>query len=464
LDFNCITKQHHPIFPNAHEGCKLFPKLSGTRLLHVGEANSGFLGATMTDFYHDDPVDEQVVRRSKPKAIFGSALLLLAGGLFLNTTLAANISLNSGGKVEFGQGVSVTTGCSGESAITATPNSSFINAAGAGDFYFNTITVSGIPASCNGVDFTLSVYDSTTSTALPIFATNKSVVRIWNDAGTFKLGTGSVNGASITSSTGAFTVSFTAPVALAGNVSRLTLQSSNHLDYSCALDLVCTPGDTGPGGGTVFYVNATGFSCGPDYTSTGSPTGGLCNYLEFAPPTWSGFTKDPKGPGWTVTNTLTEIGTNSPYSLSQVGLGLYNSNLITAAYGTCATVNVNSGSPSGTGCTSPAAAARAYRGGGLSDWYLPTGAELTLACQYTKGVTPDPTVGCGAKDIPMTKPDGWHRHGPGVYGYQTSSTKPSVGPTRAWILKFENPYESANLGDDGHSVSDQLHTKPFRAF
>ena len=47
----------------------------------------------MTDFYHDDPVEEPVVKRAKPKAIFGSALLLLAGGLFLNTTLAANISL-----------------------------------------------------------------------------------------------------------------------------------------------------------------------------------------------------------------------------------------------------------------------------------------------------------------------------------------------------------------------------------
>jgi hypothetical protein len=62
----------------------------------------------MTDFYHDDPIEEAVVKRAKPKALFGSALLLFAGGLFLNTTLAANISLNSDGRVEFGQGVSIT--------------------------------------------------------------------------------------------------------------------------------------------------------------------------------------------------------------------------------------------------------------------------------------------------------------------------------------------------------------------
>ena len=46
-------------------------------------------------------------------------------------------------------------------------------------------------------------------------------------------------------------------------------------------------GDAGPGGGIIYYVNNAGFSCGASYSSTGSPTGGLCNYLEVAPSGWN---------------------------------------------------------------------------------------------------------------------------------------------------------------------------------
>jgi hypothetical protein len=404
----------------------------------------------MTDYYHDDPVEAPVVRRAKPKAIFGSALLLLSGSLFLNTTLAANISLNSGGKVEFGQGVSVTTACSGESVLTATPNSSFINAAGAGDFYFNTITVSGIPASCNGVDFTLSVYDSTTSTALPIFATNKSVARIWNDAGTFKLGSGSVNGASITSSAGAFTLSFTAPVALAANVSRLTLESMSHLNFNCALDLVCAPGDTGPGGGTVFYVNATGFNCGPAHTATGSPTGGLCNYLEFAPKTWSGHSADPRGVLTTSNNTNADIAANPPRTLAQIGLGLKYTNAINAQFGVCS-APVNNASGNITNCPTVAAAARAYPGGGLADWYLPNAAELNVACQYGKGQTVNPAVPCTTSDTTAT----------GFVGddYWTSTASQS-NITRFFLMHMKVANSFQNYPGQDFS----MWAKPIRAF
>lgn len=253
--------------------------------------------------YYDDPVEEPVVKRKKPRTLFG-VLLLCAGGLFLNTTLAANINISTGGKVEFGQGISVTTACSGASVLTATPNASFINASGSGSFYFNSVTVSGIPSSCNGVDFLLSVYDSTTSSALPIFATNKSVARVWNDAGTFKLGTGSVSGASIISNSGSFTLSFTAPVALATRVSRLTLQSTEHVDLICAIDAMnCSVGDIGPGGGKVFYVDNNGFS------APGTACGDNCHGLEFAR-TWS----------WVIGSSGVQTGDNL-YQYADLGWG-----------------------------------------------------------------------------------------------------------------------------------------------
>ena len=351
----------------------------------------------MSDYYYDDPVEEPVAKRRKPMALFTSVVLLFAGGLFLNTTLAANINIGTGGKVEFGQGISIATACSGSSVLTATPNSSFVNSSGSGAFYFNSVTVSGIPSSCNGVDFQISAYDSTTSSALPIFATNKSAVRIWNDAGTFKLGTGSVNGATITSNSGAFTISFTSPVALASNVSRLTLQSLSHVNYSCATDLICNLGDTGPGGGTVFYVNATGFNCGPDHTATGSPTGGLCNYLEFAPKTWSGQSADPFGNVTTSASNIASVGVSSANvrTLAEIGRGYKYSEAINAVYGTCSSVYTGGRNFSGSTCPTGSGMARAYRGGGLSDWYLTNAAELNVACQYARGGQAiNPNVAC----------------------------------------------------------------------
>jgi hypothetical protein len=232
----------------------------------------------MTDYYHDDPVEEPVAKRKNPKSILASVMLLLAGGLFLNTTLAANINISTGGKVEFGQGISVATACSGSTALTVTPNSSFVNASGAGSYYFSSVTVSGIPAGCNGVDFQISAYDSVTSTALPIFGTNKTVASVWNNGGSYQGGKGWL-GSNITSGSGTFTISFTTPVALASTVERLTLQSTTHAAGDCATENLCAIGDTGPGGGTVFYVGAA-------FTETGSVCSTNCHYLELAPKFW----------------------------------------------------------------------------------------------------------------------------------------------------------------------------------
>jgi hypothetical protein len=227
----------------------------------------------VSDYYHDDPVEQSEPRRKIFPGFVAFLLFVFAGGSFLQTTLAANITLNSG-PITFGQGIAQTTACSNGDSLIVTPRSSFTNT-GDGFFAFTGVTVSDIPASCHGVDFVISVYN-TTGDALAIFNTSSTVARIWNDAGTFKLGTGSVNGASITSNTGAFTFSFTTPVALASNVSKVTLQSSAHAAYNCALELICEVGDTGPGGGKIFYRALTPFACGLELTNT-------CTYMESAP-------------------------------------------------------------------------------------------------------------------------------------------------------------------------------------
>ena len=135
------------------------------------------------DYYHDDPV-APVVKRRNFGALTSSAMLIVAG-LFLSNTFAANISIGTGAGVEFGQGVSMTTACSGSQALTVTPYSSFVNVSGAGAFYFNSITVSNIPTSCFNTKFQLNAYTSSGTSPLALYNTSTTDVIVGNNAGTF---------------------------------------------------------------------------------------------------------------------------------------------------------------------------------------------------------------------------------------------------------------------------------------
>jgi uncharacterized repeat protein (TIGR02543 family) len=124
---------------------------------------------------------------------------------------------------------------------------------------------------------------------------------------------------------------------------------------TCATGGTCVVGDTGPGGGIVFYVHPVGtFACGSTMTSA-------CKYLEAAPTTgtnawvdqnylWSGNTTDLIG----ASASGVAIGTGYSNTLAIVG-------------------------QAGGGNTSGRAAmeTRAYRGpNDLSDWFLPSNDEV----------------------------------------------------------------------------------------
>lgn len=227
--------------------------------------------------FSDTPSRGKGTPRKSLKLILGIGAI--AGVVTLSSTLAASINLNSGAPVEFGQGIAQTTACSNGDSLTVTPLSSFSNI-GEGAFYFTGVTVADIPQSCDGVDFVISAYN-TTGDALTIFNTDSTVASVWNNNESFQAGTGT-QGVEIESTTGSFTINFTTPAALATNVARVTLQSTKHADYNCADDFIgCRVGDLGPGGGTIFYVNDSGFS------SPGSVCGNNCHNLEFAPANWT---------------------------------------------------------------------------------------------------------------------------------------------------------------------------------
>jgi hypothetical protein len=121
---------------------------------------------------------------------------------------------------------------------------------------------------------------------------------------------------------------------------------------ACADGGVCAVGDTGPGGGKVFYVQASGtFACGATLSST-------CKYLEAAPTSgtaaWTDATYEWSG--------ITNVAIGADAQGTAIGTGYRNTQAM-----------VTQSSTAGRAGT----VSRAYRGpNSLSDWYLPSQDEL----------------------------------------------------------------------------------------
>jgi hypothetical protein len=186
------------------------------------------MSGSHSHFYHDDPVDfDESPRKRKSSSILMLFALLVGAGFYVQTTLASNVSLNNGAPVEFGQGVSQLTSCTGDSILTLTPTSTFVNASSAGSFYFNAVTVSGIPATSKKYDFTINAYGNTDQAPLSIFNTNSNTATIYNNAGTFEPGSGST-GMTLSSASGTFTATFNSPVALTTSIYKIVIQCGPH--------------------------------------------------------------------------------------------------------------------------------------------------------------------------------------------------------------------------------------------
>jgi hypothetical protein len=394
----------------------------------------------MSDYYCDDPIPE-LEPRTKFKLVLALTMLLIAAATYFQTTLAANISINTGTAVEFGQGVSVTTACSGSNAISVKPIRNFVNASGAGTFYLSSVVVSGIPSSCNGKDFNLSVYDSSTgSSPLPLFtgvSSSISTAVIYSDGGIFKEGY-QTTGATISSGSGTFTITFNTPLTMASRVATFTLQTTEHAKWDCSMGAGCSIGDTGPGGGIVFFVS-TGFNCGPTMTAT-------CKYLEAAPNGWNGGA-DPTA-RWSVNHTYDQvIGTGGmiqdgySFGISNIGRGYLNSLAI-----------VNQGNDN----TTAAGLARSYAGGGKSDWYLPNLAELHQLCQWNVGQTPALGSTCNGGYINNSRFAGAQNSGLSTSAPYWSSSEAMY--LNGFYLKFD---DAASYGD---AKTRQYLVRPIRAF
>lgn len=215
--------------------------------------------------------------------------------------------------------------------------------------------------------------------------------------------------------------------------------------------VIYTVGSTGPGGGLIYYVSDSGFNCGTGYTNTGSPTGGLCNYLEVAPSGWSGvelFT-------WASTskNSDTVPGiTNRPTAYNNfggVGLGFMNSQAISSFDGDIFSLNA-------------ATAARNYRGGGKNDWYLPTSAELNLLCQWARGVASSVTTRCSGGTI-NSATYGANSAGFSETEYWTSEADTTIPNRSAYVQTFGTPHPMFG-SQYTKSKGSNVRVRPIRAF
>jgi hypothetical protein len=208
---------------------------------------------------------------------------------------------------------------------------------------------------------------------------------------------------------------------------------------TCANGGTCILGDTGPGGGKIFYVASTPFACGPTRAST-------CNYLEAAPVSGTNAWTDALY-AWSGNTTVEIFGSAQ---LSQVGEGYAN---------TLAIIGQSGG---GDVAEKAATKSQAYRGpNNLTDWYLPSKDELNQMCKWAKGITGTAlttlTTVCSGGTINTGVGAAGFLASDATYVYYRSSTESNA--TYAWSQRFNDGVQTS-----GQGKSNSLYVRPVRAF
>jgi hypothetical protein len=175
---------------------------------------------------------------------------------------------------------------------------------------------------------------------------------------------------------------------------------------TCANGGECVVGNTGPGGGIVFYVQAAGGT----FTSTGSDCNTTCKYLEAAPADQGAFEDN-----W-CSNTTSLLG------VTATGIGSGMSNTTTADL-TCTSGRIQISAD--------------YTNNGKTDWHLPSKDELNQMCKWQRGVEwVSNATRCSG---------GTRNTGPGASGFVDedywSSTE--LNATDAWYQAFADGSQSS---------------------
>ena len=129
-------------------------------------------------YYADDPAEFHTApEQSKSPIKFGFITFVSVLGIALGANLVLNVGANN--TLEFGQGYAVTTGCQGKTSplnqMMLTPNAGFQNANGTGKFTLDSILLENVDRACVGKDFTIKVFNNSSSDALTVDETATSL-------------------------------------------------------------------------------------------------------------------------------------------------------------------------------------------------------------------------------------------------------------------------------------------------
>ena len=345
-----------------------------------------------------------LIRRFKAnRAKIGKAGFLLSlfalfgvGGV----VAANNISINSAAPLSLSAGYIASTAC--DNSITINTQNQFIN----NQFMVSTISLSDIDATYpNGcgqsvLDLSLIVNGALVNASFPIASSST------NDS--YKFAGSAGYGYFANTVLTPFNIAQLSSVAL--SVQKVTP--------------TYTVGRTGPAGGVVFYVSPTTF------TSTGSACNTSCKYLEAAPSDTSRYFANPANQSTSVSGAKGEA----------IGTGFQNS--------------VDIANQSGNTSTGSAAVyAREYRGGGFSDWYLPSVSELNQLCKWARGQA-------WVSDATQCNSSGSINSGLGASGFAAGSYWSSTD----WFNIYAY-YRSFNAGGQNYNSKDNgFAFRPIRAF
>ena len=215
-----------------------------------------------------------------------------------------------------------------------------------------------------------------------------------------------------------------------------------------ALTVTYAVGNTGPGGGKIFYVATTPFVCGPTRAAT-------CTYLEAAPPAlglasfdsdtvrtttrrWAKFTYE--------TATVNNSTSPETATATAIGWGYRNTRAIILQGNTNATTTAAPLADSHTVTVSDFV---------YDDWYLPSKDELNQMCKWQRGQA-------WTSDATLCDSSGAINTGSGAAGFVSdaaywSSSQGSADV--AWVQVFGNGSQS-NVSKS----SPNYFVRPIRAF
>jgi len=190
-----------------------------------------------------------------------------------------------------------------------------------------------------------------------------------------------------------------------------------------AAGLNYTVGQTGPGGGKVFYTSVTAFSV------PGAPCGSNCHYLEYAPSSWAA--DELKNEKFLYVDAAVYYGGGTGTAL---GTGYNNTILLATDNPSISYVtNVND----------LPRRVRAYRGGGQSDWFIPSVGEWYLMSAST-------AYSLGSFNASA--------------GFYWTSTATNTGPGNS--IQLHDPTKANGSSDPGlqPAYRNSFPVRPIRAF